>query len=117
MEAAYESLTERYRGGRLSVNACELAETEGTVEARFEYVDGHWNTSRTSCRTPPRSPPGRNWRTPGTAPDHLGTYFSGIENYASGGDVRTFGRGGLESIFGRCGAGEWHFYYPYPDYK
>ena len=40
MEAAYESLTERYRGGRLSVNACELAETEGTVEARFEYVEG-----------------------------------------------------------------------------
>ncbi len=53
----------------------------------------------------------------GCREDHLGTYFSGIENYASGGDVRTFGRGGLESIFGRCGAGEWHFYYPYPDYK
>ena len=31
----------------------------------------------------------------GCREDHLGTYFSGIENYASGGDVRTFGRGGL----------------------
>lgn len=53
----------------------------------------------------------------GCREDHLGTYFSGIENYASGGDVRTFGRGGLEDIFERCGAEEWHFYYPYPDYK
>lgn len=53
----------------------------------------------------------------GCREDHLGTYFSGIENYASGGDVRTFGRGGLENIFERCGVEEWHFYYPYPDYK
>ncbi len=53
----------------------------------------------------------------GAREDHLGTYFSGIENYAAGGDVRTFGRGGLENIFEACGAGEWHFYYPYPDYK
>ncbi len=53
----------------------------------------------------------------GCREDHLGTYFSGIENYAAGGDVRTFGRGGLERIFEECGAGEYHFYYPYPDYK
>ena len=53
----------------------------------------------------------------GCREDHLGTYFSGIENYAAGGDVRTFGRGGLEKIFADCGAGEYHFYYPYPDYK
>lgn len=53
----------------------------------------------------------------GCKEDHLGTYFSGIENYASGGGVRTFGRRGLEKIFARCKAPEAHFYYPYPDYK
>ena len=53
----------------------------------------------------------------GCKEDHLGTYFSGIENYADGGGVRTFGRKGLEKIFTACGVGESHFYYPYPDYK
>lgn len=53
----------------------------------------------------------------GCTEDHLGTYFSGIENYADGGGVRTFGRKGLEKIFQTAGAGEYHFYYPYPDYK
>lgn len=53
----------------------------------------------------------------GCMEDHLGTYFSGIENYADGGGVRTFGRHGLEKIFKAVGADEYHFYYPYPDYK
>lgn len=53
----------------------------------------------------------------GCREDHLGTYFSGIENYGEGEKVRTFGRNGLEGIFQRCGAEEYHFYYPYPDYK
>ncbi len=53
----------------------------------------------------------------GCREDHLGTYFSGIENYADGGGVRTFSRKGLERIFGNCGVEECHFYYPYPDYK
>lgn len=53
----------------------------------------------------------------GCMEDHLGTYFSGIENYTDGGGVRTFGRHGLEKIFQSVGAGEYHFYYPYPDYK
>ena len=53
----------------------------------------------------------------GCKEDHLGTYFSGIENYADGGGVRTFGRNGLEKIFAACGVEETHFYYPYPDYK
>lgn len=53
----------------------------------------------------------------GCREDHVGTYFSGIENYASGGEARTFGRNGLERIFQNCGLGEYHFYYPYPDYK
>lgn len=53
----------------------------------------------------------------GCKEDHLGTYFSGIENYPQGGGVRTFSRRGLERIFERCGIVEYHFYYPYPDYK
>lgn len=53
----------------------------------------------------------------GCKEDHLGTYFSGIENYAAGGGVRTFSRRGLERIFRDCGVAESHFYYPYPDYK
>lgn len=53
----------------------------------------------------------------GCKEDHLGTYFSGIENYADGGGVRTFSRKGLERIFHKCNVEECHFYYPYPDYK
>ena len=53
----------------------------------------------------------------GCMEDHLGTYFSGIENYAEGGGVRTFSRSGLEKIFRNCGVEQAHFYYPYPDYK
>lgn len=53
----------------------------------------------------------------GCKEDHLGTWFSGIENYADGGGVRTFSRKGLEKIFRTCGVKEAHFYYPYPDYK
>lgn len=53
----------------------------------------------------------------GCKEDHLGTYFSGIENYQDGGSVRTFSRRGLERIFRKCGVEEYHFYYPYPDYK
>lgn len=53
----------------------------------------------------------------GCKEDHLGTYFSGIENYAAGGGVRTFSRRGLERIFKHCGVQDFCFYYPYPDYK
>lgn len=53
----------------------------------------------------------------GCKEDHLGTYFSGIENYTQGDGVRTFSRGGLEHIFHRCGVTDYSFYYPYPDYK
>ncbi len=53
----------------------------------------------------------------GCKEDHLGTYFSGIESYPQGGYVRTFSRNGLENIFNECGVSEYHFYYPYPDYK
>lgn len=53
----------------------------------------------------------------GCQEDHLGTWFSGIENYPEGGGVRTFTRKGLERIFKSCGVEQYHFYYPYPDYK
>lgn len=53
----------------------------------------------------------------GCREDHLGSYFSGIENYAAGGGVRTFTRRGLEKIFKNCNVEKYRFYYPYPDYK
>lgn len=53
----------------------------------------------------------------GCREDHIGTFFGGIENYKEGGGVRTFSRNGLEKIFQACNAEEYHFYYPYPDYK
>lgn len=53
----------------------------------------------------------------GCKEDHVCEYFAGIENYAQGGGVRTFTRNGLEKIMKECGVKEYHFYYPYPDYK
>ncbi len=53
----------------------------------------------------------------GCREDHMGTYFSGITNYVDGGHARTFSKKGLEKIFENAGVGEYHFYYPYPDYK
>lgn len=53
----------------------------------------------------------------GCREDHLGTFFSGLEDYPTGGVVRTFTKPGLEKILRECGEEEFHFYYPYPDYK
>ena len=53
----------------------------------------------------------------GCREDHLGDYFSSIENYPRGGGVRTFTRNGLENICKECGVENYFFYYPYPDYK
>ncbi len=53
----------------------------------------------------------------GCREDHVGTFFDGIENYKSDAGVRTFSRTGLEKIFKTCGVEQYHFYYPYPDYK
>lgn len=53
----------------------------------------------------------------GCREDHLGTYFSGLENYPDGGVVRTFTRDGLLGIARRCGFAQAQMYYPYPDYK
>ncbi|WP_081779913.1 class I SAM-dependent methyltransferase [Butyrivibrio proteoclasticus] len=53
----------------------------------------------------------------GCAEDHLGTYFSGIEGYTTDSVAKTFTRNGLINIFKKCGMNDYHFYYPYPDYK
>lgn len=53
----------------------------------------------------------------GCREDHLGTYFSGLENYPDGGVVRTFTADGLRGIARRCGYEQVQMYYPYPDYK
>lgn len=53
----------------------------------------------------------------GCMEDHLGSYFSGIEDYAGGGGVRTFVRSRLEQMLQESGLTEYSFYYPYPDYK
>ncbi len=53
----------------------------------------------------------------GCAEDHLGSYFTGIEGYSPDSVAKTFSRNGLINIFKRCNMNEYHFYYPYPDYK
>ncbi len=53
----------------------------------------------------------------GCREDHLGTFFSGIEDYAQGGGVRTFVRSRMEQILLESGLTQYSFYYPYPDYK
>ena len=53
----------------------------------------------------------------GCSEDHLGTYFKGIEGYTSDSVAKTFTRNGLINIFKKCGMNDYHFYYPYPDYK
>ena len=53
----------------------------------------------------------------GCKEDHLGTYFSSLENYPDGGVVRTFTADGLRRIARQCGYERPQMYYPYPDYK
>lgn len=53
----------------------------------------------------------------GCKEDHLGTWFSGLEDYPEGGVVRTFTRDGLLKIAETCGFSKVSMYYPYPDYK
>ena len=53
----------------------------------------------------------------GCKEDHLGTWFSGLEDYPEGGVVRTFTKDGLLKIVEKCGFTDAHMYYPYPDYK
>jgi hypothetical protein len=53
----------------------------------------------------------------GCREDHLGTFFSGLEDYRSEDYVRTFTKPGLEKLFYKAEMKEYSFYYPYPDYK
>ncbi len=53
----------------------------------------------------------------GAREDHLGNYFSGIEDYPEGGPAKTFSKPALEKHFAECGFEHAEFYYPYPDYK
>ena len=53
----------------------------------------------------------------GCQEDHLAKFFVGVEDYPEGGGVRTFTRRGLERLLRTCGVSDYHFYYPYPDYK
>lgn len=53
----------------------------------------------------------------GCKEDHLGTWFSSLEDYPEGGVVRTFTRDGLVKIAEKCGFSDISMYYPYPDYK
>ena len=53
----------------------------------------------------------------GCKEDHTCLFFDGIENYKLDSHVRTFSRKGLEKIFKKVNITDYHFYYPYPDYK
>lgn len=53
----------------------------------------------------------------GCKEDHLGTWFSSLEDYPEGGVVRTFTKKGLVKVAERCGFSDVSMYYPYPDYK
>ena len=53
----------------------------------------------------------------GCKEDHAGTYFTGIEGYKADDPARTFSHGTLSRVIRNAGLGEFHFYYPYPDYK
>lgn len=53
----------------------------------------------------------------GCKEDHLGQYFTGIENDYRGKGVRTFSKKELIKIIEKCGFNRYEFYYPYPDYK
>jgi len=53
----------------------------------------------------------------GCTEDHLGTYFSGLEDYPEGGHARTFTQPQLIKMLASAGIEDYHFYYPYPDYK
>lgn len=53
----------------------------------------------------------------GCTEDHVGRIFEGIEGYPGTEGVRTFTRQELIRIIEACGCSDYHFYYPYPDYK
>lgn len=52
----------------------------------------------------------------GSAEDHTGNYFLGLNRYENNRTVRTFSKSEWISLLDRCGL-KCKFYYPYPDYK
>lgn len=52
----------------------------------------------------------------GSAEDHTGNYFLGLNEYPDNRTVRTFSRSEWISLLDRCGL-KCKFFYPYPDYK
>ena len=53
----------------------------------------------------------------GCREDHLGTFFSGIENYKNEKSVKTFSKNEIVKVCQEAGLNHCKFYYPYPDYK
>lgn len=53
----------------------------------------------------------------GCTEDHLGTFFSGLEDYPDEKNARTFTCNQFEKMLTAAEFSDFHFYYPYPDYK
>ena len=53
----------------------------------------------------------------GCKEDHVGKYYTGIEDAYSDEGVRTFSKRELIKLFNENGFSQYEFYYPYPDYK
>jgi hypothetical protein len=53
----------------------------------------------------------------GTAEDHLGSTFTGINDYIGRNKIRTFSRTELIRLMEEAGFESPYFYYPHPDYK
>ena len=52
----------------------------------------------------------------GSAEDHTGNYFVGLNQYPGNNTVRTFSKSEWIQLLDSCGL-KYKFYYPYPDYK
>lgn len=53
----------------------------------------------------------------GAREDHTGEFFSGINGYCDGENVRTFSKVELDELVQQSGLHVIKYYYPYPDYK
>lgn len=53
----------------------------------------------------------------GAEEDHTGVRFDGINDYLGKNNIRTFSKKELSSLLENSGFDNYHFYYPFPDYK
>lgn len=53
----------------------------------------------------------------GAEEDHTGVRFDGINDYLRSDNTRTFSKKELSSLLENSGFSNYHFYYPFPDYK